>query len=780
MSDNKINAKEIKILHTFYDDTMAPAYIYQGEEYPARLINWWVQAPILIDLNNDGIKDVVLPISKGYATGIDGSTPFIALTTSDGSLIFDQTINSKMPITTGAKRSEKITLVNTDYDSFVTTNNDTAQMKDRDNPERTIPQSELNLIQPLSSNITRKNIFPKLLDSTDTHPYEADAHSLATGDINGDGLEDIFVGSAGGGKKAYVLLQSTDQSFEISKQDIFSEYQIFATNEVALVDVNNDKYYDLITNQGSEKEFSTIFINKNGKFNKNDTIDLPVSEYGSDNQLHNDTLANDFDHDGDTDLAIMWTRKDPYSSGTYIQILSNDGKGNYQDKTSEIPENALKDAYKNGGWAEYWQLFDFNNDGHMDIGGISSEEDVSLGSEAFGGFPVIYFNDGKGRFNIEYISLDKLNGVPLIFSDFDQDNLIEFVTFKSGWSNVEGTESQSTIHLYELTNEIGTGPNNSIDTAEQGVPGFNEKYYLNENSSAKEAVGVGTYATGLEHYLAEGKEAGLKTFAPFTKVYGYSGDDTIVLREGNETAYGYAGKDTIEGGAGNDIIDGGAGVDTAIYKDSSSAYTLTTNDDGTFSVVHSSPSEGFADEGSDTLTSIEKMQFSDKILSKTSLKYELSESIDSSENILSAHTEGVLSGTLNFNKGDNIIILDGQAKTYRGLEGDDTYFVSQLLPKNGKVSITDTEGSNLVQLPANTFVDKSLFTKNAARLTLEDGREITISGADKFSYNVGGNITKGDKVADLTFTEFAEVFGVYDILNSSGAQTGAIADMYII
>ena len=63
---------------------------------------------------------------------------------------------------------------------------------------------------------------------------------------------------------------------------------------------------------------------------------------------------------------------------------------------------------------------------------------------------------------------------------------------------------------------------------------------------------------------------------------------------------------------------------------------------------------------------------------------------------------------------------------------------------------------------------------------MEDGREITISGADKFSYNVGGNITDGIKGTDLTFTEFAEVFGVYDILNSSGAQTGEISDMYII
>ena len=161
-------------------------------------------------------------------------------------------------------------------------------------------------------------------------------------------------------------------------------------------------------------------------------------------------------------------------------------------------------------------------------------------------------------------------------------------------------------------------------------------------------------------------------------------------------------------------------------------------------------------------------------------KYQLSEKIDSSKNILEAHSDEVISGTLNFNNGNNIVILDGQAKTYRGLTGDDTYFVSQLLPQNGKVSFTDIEGTNIIQIPSNTYIDKSLFTKNAARLILEDGREITISGADKFSYNVGGNITKGDKGTDLTFTEFAEVFGVYDILNSSGAQTGEISDMYII
>ena len=207
--------------------------------------------------------------------------------------------------------------------------------------------------------------------------------------------------------------------------------------------------------------------------------------------------------------------------------------------------------------------------------------------------PLIYINDGLSRFFIQEVGVEEIRGMPHAWGDFDKDNKIEYVVFENSANNDKTESTFSFIH-YELKKEIGTGPD-FINTADQGIPGFKEKYYLNENSSAKEAVGVGTYATGLEHYLAEGKDAGLKSFAPITKVHGYSGNDTIVLRESDEIAFGYAGKDTIEGGAGNDAIDGGAGVDTAIYKDASSAYTLTTNDDDTVSVVHTSPSTGFHD-----------------------------------------------------------------------------------------------------------------------------------------------------------------------------------------
>ena len=161
-------------------------------------------------------------------------------------------------------------------------------------------------------------------------------------------------------------------------------------------------------------------------------------------------------------------------------------------------------------------------------------------------------------------------------------------------------------------------------------------------------------------------------------------------------------------------------------------------------------------------------------------KYQLSNNIDSSKNILVPFSETSKSGTLNFSSGNNIIVTDGQAKTLRGLDGDDTYFVSNLLPKNSSIEIIDTSGSNIIQIAANTKVVKTLWTKDATRLTFEDDRVITINGADNFTFNMGGNVTDGTEGADLTFTEFALSFGISDVLDISGSETGAITDMYII
>jgi hypothetical protein len=63
---------------------------------------------------------------------------------------------------------------------------------------------------------------------------------------------------------------------------------------------------------------------------------------------------------------------------------------------------------------------------------------------------------------------------------------------------------------------------------------------------------------------------------------------------------------TIVSALGNDQINGGAGTDTAVYSGLRASYTVTNNNNGTWTVI--------GREGTDTLTAMEKIQFNDQIL----------------------------------------------------------------------------------------------------------------------------------------------------------------------
>ena len=81
------------------------------------------------------------------------------------------------------------------------------------------------------------------------------------------------------------------------------------------------------------------------------------------------------------------------------------------------------------------------------------------------------------------------------------------------------------------------------------------------------------------------------------------GNDTLSGDAGNDSLDGGAGADLLFGGDGNDTLNGGADHDTALYLGNRSAYTI-----GFGASAVSGP------EGSDTLTSIERLDFSDEKL----------------------------------------------------------------------------------------------------------------------------------------------------------------------
>ena len=128
--------------------------------------------------------------------------------------------------------------------------------------------------------------------------------------------------------------------------------------------------------------------------------------------------------------------------------------------------------------------------------------------------------------------------------------------------------------------------------------------------------------------------------------------------------------------------------------------------------------------------------------------------------------------TLNFNSGKNYIIPTENDMTYRGLGGDDVYIISKAIPSNTKIQIIDTEGSNIIELVDGITITTSLFTKNATRLTLSNGSEVTINGADKFTYETSGNSTTGDVGSQWSYSDFVKGMGVTDGPPSSGSKNG--------
>ena len=127
--------------------------------------------------------------------------------------------------------------------------------------------------------------------------------------------------------------------------------------------------------------------------------------------------------------------------------------------------------------------------------------------------------------------------------------------------------------------------------------------------------------------------------------------------------------------------------------------------------------------------------------------------------------------TINASTGADIIVPSNNGDTYRGLAGNDTYILSNAI--SGSVTIVDTAGANTIQLVDGLSVASSKFAADSAQLTLSNGAVITINGADKFTYDVGGNITSGDTGSSNTYAQLASAMGVPTLPTGSTISDGS-------
>jgi Ca2+-binding RTX toxin-like protein len=113
----------------------------------------------------------------------------------------------------------------------------------------------------------------------------------------------------------------------------------------------------------------------------------------------------------------------------------------------------------------------------------------------------------------------------------------------------------------------------------------------------------------------------LTGFGSDETITGATGNDVLGGGGGNDVLNGLGGTDTLNGGLGNDTLNGGTGFDTATYAGNAADYTVVYEYDsggniiGFLSVTDNNVGDG--DEGADTLTSVEAVNFNGVVLNAT-------------------------------------------------------------------------------------------------------------------------------------------------------------------
>jgi hypothetical protein len=254
------------------------------------------------------------------------------------------------------------------------------------------------------------------------HMLSRQGPKMAKGDINQDGLEDIFICGAKDSPGA-LYIQHPDASFTSSNQNLFDKDKICEDTDAAFCDVDNDGDLDLyVASGGNEFPSSSsalidrLYIN-NGKgiFTKSNQI-LPAGKFESTSCVR----PMDYDQDGVIELFVGLRLK-PFLYGVPANsyILENDGQGNFTNVTETVAPDLTE-----VGMVTDMLWFDMDEDGDQDIA-ISGE---------WMPITIMINEDGKFIDHTQNSGLPESNGWwnCLQKGDFDNDGDMDLIAGNHG------------------------------------------------------------------------------------------------------------------------------------------------------------------------------------------------------------------------------------------------------------------------------------------------------------------------------------------------------------
>ncbi|GAB2818530.1 VCBS repeat-containing protein [Ferruginibacter profundus] len=196
------------------------------------------------------------------------------------------------------------------------------------------------------------------------HMVSTEGPALAVGDINHDGLEDVFIGASRTFKNA-IFLQQADGKFTRLDQPAMALDSMCEDAGAQFIDVNNDGHVDLVIASGGNEYYGTdehlkprVYLN-DGKAN----FTKLENAFGDIFETQSCIVPYDFNGDGFTDLFIGG-RVVPWNYGKMpvSYLLQNDGTGKFKDVTNQYAaELANEGMVTNALW------FDIDKDGDKDL-----------------------------------------------------------------------------------------------------------------------------------------------------------------------------------------------------------------------------------------------------------------------------------------------------------------------------------------------------------------------------------------------------------------------------
>jgi hypothetical protein len=350
------------------------------------------------------------------------------------------------------------------------------------------------------------------IDGSEALPQTpAFTHSVAVADINGDNIDDLFLGNIYGKEEftpRLLLGQNNGRFIEANLPNSIGSGALQPNGNrpvtSLLADVTGDGIIDLIGGGDySVSIYPGLASAKNsqaGPFFAEKT-NLPNGFFGVSNSHTVDVQTLDLNHDGRQDLVLSQTTIG-YQGGRAIQLLLQTSTGQWVDET----ESRMKGWDARGDWIAFVNLVDLNQDGHTDL--------LATGTSKL--FDCAFINDGTGHF----FPAGPSTGVPSIKGEYllpaQAGKVFSVTKDNSGLLSVQSIDIPAGL----------TGPQSTLP-ALKGAPGFNEQYYLRMHPDVAASLSAGQLTSGLSAYLSSGVAAGHRGFAPGTTVWGHEGIDTV-------------------------------------------------------------------------------------------------------------------------------------------------------------------------------------------------------------------------------------------------------------